>query len=146
MFAIAANIVAGVSTIAVGALDDRVGAKPVIVTALVGLVISASLIFVLHDAGKLVFWIAGLALCLFVGPAQSASRTFLGRLIPPGREGEIFGLYATTGRAVSFLAPTAFALFISIGGAPQFGILGIVLVLALGLALFIPVRSTPANR
>jgi len=146
MFAIAANLVAGVSTIAVGALDDRVGAKPVIVTALVGLVISASLIFVLHDAGKLVFWIAGLALCLFVGPAQSASRTFLGRLIPPGREGEIFGLYATTGRAVSFLAPTAFALFISIGGAPQFGILGIVLVLALGLALFIPVKSTPANR
>lgn len=146
IFAIAANLVAGVSTIAVGALDDRLGAKPVIVTALVGLVVSASLIFVLHDAGQLVFWIAGLALCLFVGPAQSASRTFLGRLIPAGREGEIYGLYATTGRAVSFLAPMAFALFVSIGGAPHFGILGIVLVLALGLALFIPVKSEPAAR
>ena len=30
------------------------------------------------------------------------------RLAPPGREGQLFGLYATTGRAVSFLAPTLF--------------------------------------
>ncbi|MFD4421648.1 MFS transporter [Agromyces sp. NPDC058484] len=142
IFAIAANVVAGISTIAVGALDDRLGAKPVIITALTGLVVSGFLVFLLHDGGPIVFWTAGLALTLFVGPAQSASRTFLARLIPPGREGEVFGLYATTGRAVSFLAPTAFALFVTIGGAPYFGILGIVLVLALGLALLIPVRAT----
>ncbi|WP_157000849.1 MFS transporter [Agromyces laixinhei] len=142
IFAIAANIVAGISTIAVGALDDRLGAKPVIMTALVGLVVSGLLVFFLHDGGQIVFWTAGLALCLFVGPAQSASRTFLARLIPAGHEGEVFGLYATTGRAVSFLAPTAFALFVTIGGEPYFGILGIVLVIALGLALLIPVKAT----
>jgi UMF1 family MFS transporter len=106
IFAIAANVVAGISTIAVGALDDRLGAKPVIVAALIGLIVAGSLVFFLHDGGAIVFWTAGLALCLFVGPAQSASRTFLARLIPAGREGEVFGLYATTGRAVSFLAPT----------------------------------------
>lgn len=141
LFAVAANVVAGVSTIAVGALDDRLGAKPVIVTALVGLVVSGMLVFLLHDGGQIVFWTAGLALCLFVGPAQSASRTFLARIIPPGREGEVFGLYATTGRAVSFLAPTMFALFVSVFGAAHFGILGIVLVLAVGLALLLPVRA-----
>lgn len=141
IFAIAANVVAGVSTIAVGALDDRLGAKPVIIIALAGLVVSGLAVFFLHDGGQLVFWTAGLALCLFVGPAQSASRTFLARLIPAGREGEVFGLYATTGRAVSFLAPTAFALFVTLGGAPYFGILGIVLVLAIGLALLIPVKA-----
>ncbi|MFE6965046.1 MFS transporter [Agromyces sp. NPDC057679] len=145
IFAIAANVVAGISTIAVGALDDRLGAKPVIMAALIGLVVSGFIIFFLHDGGQIVFWTAGLALCLFVGPAQSASRTFLARLIPAGREGEVFGLYATTGRAVSFLAPTAFALFVTIGGAPYFGILGIILVIALGLALLIPVKaSAPA--
>ena len=113
IFAIAANVVAGVSTIAVGALDDRLGAKPVIIAALIGLIISGLLVFFLHDGGQIVFWTAGLALCLFVGPAQSASRTFLARIIPPGREGEVFGLYATTGRAVSFLAPTMFAIFVT---------------------------------
>jgi len=141
IFAIGANIVAGISTIAVGALDDKLGAKPVIVTALIGLVISGTLIFALHDGGKLVFWVAGLALCLFVGPAQSASRTFLARLIPPGREGEVFGLYATTGRAVSFLAPTMFALFVAISGEAYFGVLGIVLVLLAGLLMLLPVRA-----
>ena len=130
IFAIAANVVAGVSTIAVGALDDKLGAKPVIVAALIGLIISGLLVFFLHDGGQIVFWTAGLALCLFVGPAQSASRTFLARIIPPGREGEVFGLYATTGRAVSFLAPMMFAIFVSVFGAAYFGILGIVLVLA----------------
>ncbi|KQM84351.1 hypothetical protein ASE68_00210 [Agromyces sp. Leaf222] len=141
IFAIAANVVAGISTIAVGTLDDRLGAKPVIMTALIGLIVSGLLVFLLHDGGQIVFWTAGLALCLFVGPAQSASRTFLARLIPAGREGEVFGLYATTGRAVSFLAPTAFALFVTVGGAPYFGILGIVLVLAVGFVLMLFVKA-----
>jgi UMF1 family MFS transporter len=141
IFAIAANVVAGIATIGVGALDDRLGAKPVIVTALVGLVACALIVFFLHDGGQIVFWTAGLALCLFVGPAQSASRTFLARLIPAGREGEVFGLYATTGRAVSFLAPTAFAVFVTVFGATYWGILGIMLVLLLGLLLLLPVKA-----
>ncbi|HWU47581.1 MAG TPA: MFS transporter [Humibacter sp.] len=141
IFAIAANVVAGAATIAVGSLDDRVGPKPVIVTSLIGLVVCGALVFVLHDGGQIVFWTLGLALCLFVGPAQSASRSFLARLIPAGREGEVFGLYATTGRAATFIAPTAFALFVTWGGAQYWGILGIVVVLAIGLALIIPVRA-----
>jgi UMF1 family MFS transporter len=141
IFAIAANVVAGIATISVGALDDRLGAKPVIVTALIGLIVSGSLVFLLHDGGQIVFWTAGLALCLFVGPAQSASRTFLARIIPAVREGEVFGMYATTGRAASFLAPTAFALMVTVFGETYWGILGIVLVLLVGLLLLLPVKA-----
>jgi UMF1 family MFS transporter len=133
--------VAGVSTIAVGTLDDKVGPKPVIVTALIGLVISGTLILVLHSGGQTVFWIFGLLLCLFVGPAQSASRSLLGRLIPAGREGEVFGLYATTGKAATFLAPTLWSLFIVVFGAQVWGVLGIVVVLLVGLLLLIPVKT-----
>ncbi|MBM7473591.1 MFS transporter [Subtercola frigoramans] len=141
IFAIAANVTAGVSTVVIGRLDDRIGPKPVIVGALVGLVICGLAVFFLHDAGQTAFWVFGLALCLFVGPAQSASRSFLARVIPAGREGEVFGLYATTGKAATFLAPTAFAIFVTIGGAQYWGILGIVLVLAVGLAVLIPVSA-----
>ena len=56
-------------------------------------------------SGTLAFWIGGLALCLFVGPVQSASRAFLGRLTVPETAGEAYGLYATTGRAVGFITP-----------------------------------------
>ncbi|MHB1171045.1 MAG: MFS transporter [Lacisediminihabitans sp.] len=143
IFAIAANVVAGVSTFLSGHFDDRFGAKPVIVTSLVGLVIAGLGVFFVHDLGSGAFWIGGLVLSMFVGPAQSASRTFLARVTPAGREGEVFGLYATTGRAVSFLAPTLFALFVTIFGAQYWGILGIVIVLLAGLVLLIPVKPRP---
>ncbi len=155
VFGIAANVVAGVSTVAAGWLDDRLGPKRVIVGSLVALVVSGTAVFVLHDGGRGVFWGFGLLLSAFVGPAQSASRTFLARIIPAGREGQVFGLYATTGRAVSFLAPAAFSLSILAGAAltdaartddaQYFGILGVVAVLLLGLLLMLPVHPGPAR-
>lgn len=150
-FAIAANVVAGIATIAAGSLDDRFGPKRLIVTTLTLMVVLGLLIFALHDRGQWVYWSFGLLLATCVGPVQSASRTFLARLIPAGKEGEIFGLYATTGRAVSFLAPAFFAIGISLGAqltsAPaeestqHWGILGITLVLLIGLLLLLPVKS-----
>lgn len=146
IFAIAANVVAGISTILAGKLDDSWGPKRLIILSLVCMSVAATGVFLLHDKGAAVFWGLGLVLTVFVGPAQSASRSMLARMIPEGREGEIFGLYATTGRAVSFLAPLLYGVAISIGAAvtgkdgTPFGILGIVIILLLGLALLIPVQ------
>jgi len=145
VFAIAANVVAGIVTIYSGVFDDRFGPKPVMIVSLSALVVGGILIFVLHGGGPQVFWILGLIMAMFVGPAQSASRTFLARSIPPGREGEVFGLYATTGRAAIFLAPLMFGVFVTIGGSQHWGILGIVLVLLTGLVLLLPVKQRPAS-
>jgi UMF1 family MFS transporter len=146
MFGIAANIVAGIATISSGALDDRLGAKPVIVASLICMSASAALLFVTRAEGAIVFWIFGLILCIFIGPAQSASRTFLSRTIPPGREGEVFGLYATTGRAAVWISPALYSLAIAISPATataaktSWGILGILVVLLIGLAVLLPVK------
>lgn len=148
IFGAAANIVAGVATILFGLLDDRIGPKKVIMLSLIALVILGTLIFVLHDGGKTVFWVLGLGLTVFVGPAQAASRSFLARLIPEGKSGEIFGLYATTGRVVSFLSPAAFGVGIWLGArvtgeenTQYWGILGIVLILAAGAVAMIRVKE-----
>ena len=97
--------------------------------------------------GTTTFWVFGLFLCLFVGPAQSSSRAYLARLAPHGESGELFGLYATTGRAVSFLAPALFTLCIAVaaplvepGEAQRWGILGIMVVLLAGLLVLLPVK------
>ena len=151
IFGAVANIVAGVSTIGFGFLDDRIGPKKVILISLVALVLLGLGVFFLHDRGQVIFWTLGMAMTAFVGPAQSASRSFLARLIPEGKAGEIFGLYATTGRAISFLAPAAFGLAVGLGatitGEPNtayWGILGIVLILLAGLLVLIPVKD-PAH-
>ncbi|WP_129358925.1 MULTISPECIES: MFS transporter [Micrococcaceae] len=133
VFAIAGNIVAGLGAVLGGRLDDSLGPKRVILASLIGLLIAAAPLLFFQAPG--LFWVCGLALCAFVGPAQSASRTYLSRLTKPGDEGEYFGLYSTTGRAMSFLAPALFALFVGLLGAQVWGILGIMLVLAGGLVL-----------
>lgn len=149
IFGVVANLVAGVATIAFGALDDLLGPKRVIIGSLVAMILAGLGVFFLHERGATIFWALGLLLCVFVGPAQSASRTFLARLIPKGKEGELFGLYATTGRAVSFMAPAAFSLAIAVGvavtgktasEAEYWGIVGVVVVLTVGLLLLLPVR------
>ncbi len=140
MFGIAAQVVAGLSTIFGGRLDDWIGPRRVILVAIGGLLVAGMALFFLRDAGPGAFWGAGMGLAIFVGPAQAASRSFLARVTPEGQEGQIFGLYATTGRAVSFLTPTLWAVLISIGGAQYWGILGIMSVLAVGFVLMLFVK------
>lgn len=140
LFGIAANIVAGVSTIIAGRIDDVVGPKAVIVFTLFGLVAMALFVFLLHDFGSWVFWAGGLVLCAFVGPAQAASRSLLARVTPEGQQGEIFGLYATTGRVASFISPALWTISIAVFGATIFGVLGIALVLLVGAVLLLFVK------
>ena len=139
LFGVAANVVAALGAIVAGRLDDRVGPKAVIVASLVSMI--AVGVVLIGVSGTLLFWIFGLLLCLFVGPAQSSARTFLARITPPGREGQLFGLYATTGRAVSFLAPTLFGFFAWWFGADRAGIVGLLVVLGIGLAALAAVRA-----
>lgn len=140
IFGIAANIVAGISTIIAGRIDDMVGPKAVILFALFGLVAMAVVIFLLHDTGTAVFWAGGLILSAFVGPAQAASRSLLARVTPEGRQGEVFGLYATTGRVASFISPALWTLFIVAFGATIYGVLGIALVLLVGAVALLFVK------
>lgn len=141
LFAIAANVTAGAGTFVGGWADDRFGPKAVIMTSLI--VLSTAGISAIFIQGKAAFWVVGLVLTIFVGPVQASARSFMARITPPGREGEMFGLYATTGRAVSFLAPTLFGIFVTVFSDTRFGIIGIVIVLLAGLALLIPVSATP---
>lgn len=141
IFGIAANLIAGVSTIIAGRFDDRFGPKRIILVALGSMVIAGLAVFFLVDAGAIVFWVGGLILCAFVGPAQAASRSFLARVTPAGREGEIFGLYATTGRAASWMASGAWTVLIALTSQTAFGILGIILVVFVGLLLLLPVKE-----
>ncbi|TJZ78005.1 MFS transporter [Rhodococcus oryzae] len=139
LFGVAANVVSGVAALAAGRFDDTLGPKTVIVASLAAMLVAGGILLVV--SGPVAFWVFGLLLCVFVGPAQSASRTFLVRITPTGREGQMFGLYATTGRAVSFLAPTLFGLFAWLFASDRAGIVGLLVVLALGLAAVLPVRA-----
>lgn len=134
VFAIAANVVAAVGAFVGGRLDDAIGPRRVILGSLAAMVLASVALF--FSAGVLAFWVGGLALCLFVGPVQSASRAFLGRLTTARTAGEVFGLYATTGRAVGFITPALVTLALALHPDNRVVIPVIAAVLVLGGAMF----------
>ncbi|WP_432557464.1 MFS transporter [Granulicoccus sp. GXG6511] len=136
-FGLAANFLAAVGAWVFGMIDDRFGPRPVILIALITMVVLG--VILVSTPSKVLFWVCGLGIASLVGAVQSSSRTLLARITPVGQENETFGLYATIGRAASFIAPFLLFVFTALLGA-RFGLLGIVLTLAAGLALFIPLR------
>lgn len=138
LFGVAANVFSALGALSGGWFDDRIGPKPVILISLGLMVATAAILFFVE--GPTMFWIFGLILCLFVGPAQSASRTFLARVSPEGRDGQLFGFYATTGRAVSWMTPLVFGWFVGWFGDDRAGIIGIGTVLLVGALLLLGVR------
>lgn len=88
LFAIAANVVAGIATFVSGRLDDRFGSRSLNMVSLVGLAVCGVGVFAAGNETQW-FWVLGLTLAVFVGPVQSSSRAYLARLATPGREGEL---------------------------------------------------------
>lgn len=144
IFGVCACVIAALGALLGGLLDDRIGSKPVIIGSLSAMVVVG--LALLSLSGVVWFWICGLLLCLFVGPTQSSARTMMLRMSTEGKEGVTFGLYTTTGRAASFLAPLLFFTFIDWFGADRAGLGGLVTVLAMGLVAILGVRVPTPER
>lgn len=140
LFGVTASTVAAVGAALGGLLDERIGSKAVILGALASMIVVGLVLLAL--SGPLTFWVCGLLLCLFIGPAQSSARTLLLQMSATGKEGLTFGLYTTTGRAATFLAPTLFFTFVDLFGADRAGLGGLLVVLAAGLVAMLPIRTS----
>ena len=140
VFGVCASIVAAIGAVLGGMLDDRVGSKPVMASSLTAMIAVGLTLLTL--SGALAFWIRGLLLCLFVGPILASARAMMLRMSAEGKEGVAFGLYTTTGRVASFLAPWMFFTFIDLFGSDRAGLGGLCVVLTAGLAaMIIAVRA-----
>ncbi|TRW78830.1 MFS transporter [Mycolicibacterium sp. 018/SC-01/001] len=138
LFGIAACVIAAVGSVIGGYAHDRLGAKRVIIVSLVTMIAVGITLMTL--SGAVAFWVLGLSLCLFIGPVLASARTLMMRMAMHGKEGITFGLYATAGRAATFLAPWLFSLFIDIFDSDRAGLAGLLVVLTLGLVAFAPIR------
>jgi UMF1 family MFS transporter len=133
VFGIALNVAAGAGAFALGWVDDRLGGKRTIAISLWGLILSALLAVLAPN--KAVFWLAGIGVGIFAGPNQSASRSLLGRFVPPDKENEFFGFFAFSGKATAFLGPFVLGVLTQISGSQRVGVSVVVVLLLIGLWL-----------
>ena len=144
VFGIVLNVAAGAGAWALGHLDDRLGGKRTIQLSLVGLGVAT--ILALVSTSTTVFWIAGILIGIFSGPNQSASRSLMGRFVPPDKENEFFGFFAFSGKATAFLGPFLFGLLTDIFGSQRAGLSVVLALLLLGAVLLVRVDEEEGTR
>lgn len=141
-FGIALNVAAGIGAFLFGRLDDRIGPKRVILIAIVGMLAASTPLLMVE--GKLLFWVFALPLGLFFGPAQTASRSLMARLAPPGMTTEMFGLFALSGKATAFLGPALVGTVTVLANNQRVGMATIAGLLIIGGLILVTVKAPPA--
>jgi len=89
----------------------------------------------------LLFWIVATLAGLGLGAIQASSRAFMSRLIPDGREGELFGFYALCGKTGAIFGPFLFGVITAAAGSQRPAVLSVAAFYLLGLVLLQRVRS-----
>ena len=137
VFGIILNITAGIGAALGGVADDRFGAIRVMRGCLVAL--AALGLMAILAPGEAVFWAAGAALGLFIGPLQSSARAYVARRAPPDQRASLFGLMMFSGKATSFIGPLLYGVLVTITGSDRAG-MAIVIVLMLAGWMVMPRR------
>ncbi len=102
-FGLGMNLAAGIGAISFAWIDDYIGSKYTILISLAGLILFGACVFITHSV--LLFWLFGMSLAVFVGPVQSASRSYLVHIAKPDSLTELFGLYSFSGKISAFMGP-----------------------------------------
>lgn len=139
LFGIALNVTGGLGAFAFGWVDDRIGARTTLIVSLASMIVLGGAILMVEDATA--FWILGLAIGIFIGPVQSASRSLMARFAPPHLRAEMFGLFALSGRATAFVGPWLVGMLTAAFASQRAGMAVILVFLAAGLAVLLLVRE-----
>ncbi|MEE2776648.1 MAG: MFS transporter [Acidobacteriota bacterium] len=127
VFGIVLNVTAGLGAVSLGFLDDLLGGKRTLEISILGLGVATVIAVVAPSKAWL--WVAGTLIGIFSGPNQSASRSLLGRFVPPESENEFFGFFAFSGKATAFIGPLFLGIFTGVFGTQRAGIAIVVLLL-----------------
>lgn len=82
---------------------------------------------------SLIFLLIGFSNCIFITAQYASSRTALTRLTPPTQTGAFFGVYALSGVATAWLAPSLVNIGTRVTHSQQGGFASIIVLLIVGL-------------
>ena len=133
------NVTAGLGAFGFAWIDDLVGAKFTILFSVAALILLGGAILLIES--QTWFYILGSGIGAFIGPAQTASRSFMARIAPADLRAEFFGLYALSGKVTAFLGPALVGWVTYWAGSQRWGMATILLFFLLGFLLMLGIRD-----
>ena len=130
LFGITLNIFAGIGSIIFAFFDDKYGPRKIIKICLLSLIFICSLILLSNN--KILFWILGIGIGLFIGGLQSTSRSCMARLSKKNDQSKMFGIYGLSGKITAFLGPYSVALLTTTFNNQKAGFISIIIFFILG--------------
>jgi UMF1 family MFS transporter len=148
IFGLVGAVTAMVAAFIGGRLDRAYGPKPVITVSILVLIFVCMIIVGMTREGvwgiamdpasswpDRLFFACGALIGAAGGSLQAASRTMMARHTTPDRATEAFGLYALSGKVVSFMSPALIALATTATGSQRLGIAPLIVLFLIGLFL-----------
>jgi UMF1 family MFS transporter len=125
-----------------GKVAQRVGAWKTVLGSLVLWTLVLGAAYVLPAGRAVPFIVLGGAIGIVLGGSQALSRSLFSQLIPPGREGEYFGLYEISDKGTSWLGPLLFGAAYDLTGSYRVAIISLLTFFVVGfvLLLAVPIR------
>ncbi len=119
---------------------DRLGPKTVVIVTLAQWTLVVSAVYFVETQTQ--FFVVAAFAGSGMGAIQAASRTFMVRLIPAGREAEFFGFYALCGKASAILGPLVFGMVsAATGGNQRLALLSVLVFFVAGFLLLYPLKA-----
>lgn len=141
---IVTQLTAFAGSFAAGYLVDRWGAKPTILATLVLWCVTIAGAYAARGVPQ--FFAVGILASIGMGSTQTASRSLMGLLIPPGRNAEFFGFYALTGKVSAVAGPLLYGFIASAFGSERPAVLSLGAIVLAGLALMLGVDVDRGRR
>ena len=136
------QVVAFPAAIAFGKLSQKVANhKLMFVCIFAYLCIAIYAIFLVEQYQ---FWILAFFVGLFQGAIQSLSRSYFGRLIPPEKSGEYFGIYDICGKGAAFIGTFLVSTVSQFTSSMNLGVGAIAIMFVFGLFFFYKTIKTEA--
>ncbi len=139
MFGIIINIMAGIGAAGFAWCDDWLGSKKTITISLGCLLVTYCFLLTVRSVS--LFWLFAPILGIFVGPVQSASRTFLARLAKPDEITRMYGIYSLTGKITSFLGPLLVGIFTTFFHSQRMGMAVLIPFFVIGAGILMLVEE-----
>ncbi|HXU11267.1 MAG TPA: MFS transporter, partial [Candidatus Binatia bacterium] len=144
MLFIVTQITAFAGTFAAGFLVDRWGAKPTILATLVLWIGTIAGAWAARGVGP--FFAVAILASIGMGSTQTASRSLMGLLVPPGRSAEFFGFFALTGKVSAVVGPLLYGSIASAFGSERPAVLSLSVIVLAGLLLMLGVDVDRGRR